>query len=139
MKKILYTLSCLLFLSFSVIAQDEDDRGGKLREKMTEYIQTRLGLSKAEADKFNPVFLEYFKELRRTNKEFRGDKLVLQQKIVELRLRYRDQFRPIIGEKRSNDVFIYERDFIDEVQKVRKERLENRLEARANQKKDGSL
>jgi hypothetical protein len=66
--------------------------------------------------------------LRQTNQQFRGDRLVLQQKIVDLRLRYREQFKPIMGEKRSNDVFVYERDFINEVKQLREERIQNRLE-----------
>ncbi|HEU4634478.1 MAG TPA: hypothetical protein VFS22_10860, partial [Flavisolibacter sp.] len=122
MKRIFYILSFVFAISLSSYAQDND--GGKLRQKMTEYIQQKLGLSKGEAERFSPVFLDYFKELRKTNQDFRGDRLVLQQKIVELRLRYRDQFKPIIGEKRSNDVFTYEREFIKGIKDVRNERLQ---------------
>jgi hypothetical protein len=125
MKKIFYLLSLFSLLSLGAYSQEGDD-GGKLRDKMTEYIQQKLGMSRAEAEKFSPIFLDYFKELRRTNREFRGDRLVLQQKIVDLRLRYRDQFKPIIGEKRSNDVFEVERQFIREVQELRQDRLEGR-------------
>jgi hypothetical protein len=107
------------------LAQD-DGQGGKIRERMTEYIQKRLGLSRAEADKFGPVFLNYFNELRKANQEYRGDKLVLQQKIVELRLNYRNQFKPIVGERKSNDVFVYEREFINEIKEIRDERQNNR-------------
>lgn len=139
MKKIFYTLTFLFTLSFAALAQDDDDKSGKLQQKMTEYVQNRLGLSKNEAEKFSPMFLDYFRELRRTNKEFRGDRLVLQQKIVELRLRYRDQFRPVIGEKRSNEVFTYEKEFVDQLREIRNERLQNRLEGRGNRKTEGIL
>jgi len=132
MKKIIYLFSFLFIISFSALAQDNG--GGKLQQKMTEYIQQKLGLSKSEAEKFGPVFLDYFKDLRRTNQEFRGDRLVLQQKIVELRLKYRDQFKPIIGEKRSNDVFTYERQFVQEVKELRQDRLQNRLDGPANKR-----
>jgi hypothetical protein len=125
MKKILYILS-LVLLSSGVFAQDGN--GTKVRERMQEYLQKRLNLSRGEADRFAPVFLNYFNELRQTNQQFRGDRLVLQQKIVDLRLRYREQFKPIMGEKRSNDVFVYERDFINEVKQLREERIQNRLE-----------
>jgi hypothetical protein len=136
MKKILYILG-FLFIINHASAQDAD--GGKLRQKMTEYVQEKLGLSKGEAERFSPVFLDYFKELRRTNQDFRGDRLVLQQKIVELRLRYRDQFKPIIGEKRSNDVFVYEREFVKEVKELREDRLQNRLEGPANKRNKPEL
>jgi hypothetical protein len=126
MKKFLYIFSFTLLLGSGAFAQDGN--GGKVRERMQEYLQKRLNLSKNEADRFAPVFLNYFNELRQTNQQFRGDRLILQQKIVDLRLRYREQFKPIMGEKRSNDVFVYERDFINEVKQLREERIQNRLE-----------
>ena len=137
MKKILLLLGFLCVINISSFAQNAD--GGKLREKMTEYIQQRLGLSKNEAERFSPVFLDYFKELKRANQDFKGDRLVLQQKIVELRLRYRDQFKPIIGEKRSNDVFVYEREFVKGIKEIRDERLQNRPEGPANKRNKPEL
>jgi hypothetical protein len=104
--------------------------GAKVRERMQEYLQKRLSLSKSEAERFSPVFLEYFDELRKTNMQYRGDKLVLQQKIVDLRLRYREQFKPIMGEKRSNDVFVYEHEFIKGVKQAMDERNQNRIQNR---------
>ena len=128
----------MLCLHTTSFAQDDDrDDGGKVRKSMTEYMQKRLGLSKSEAERFEPVFLNYYNELRRTTQENRGDKLVLQQKIVDLKLRYRDQFKNIMGEKRSNDVFIYERDFVEEVKELRKERLMN--EHNRPNKRNGQL
>lgn len=124
MKKVLY----ILFFSFSLhtaLAQDEGGPG-KLRERMIEYIQKRLDLSKSEADRFGPVYMTYLNEVRKTNQDNKDDQLVRQQKIADLRLRYRDQFKGIIGERKSNDVFELERDFIKEVERLRNERRENR-------------
>jgi hypothetical protein len=102
---------------------------------MTEYIQKRLSLSKSEAEKFGPVFLDYFNQLRKTNQEYKGDRLVLQQKIVELRLNYRNQFKTIVGERKSNDVFVYERDFINEIKEIRNERSQNRKDDNRNKRR----
>ena len=138
MKRILYILG--LFLTITTASQAQDDsNGGKVRERMMEYVQKRLGLNKSEAERFGPVFLDYFNELKKTNQEYKGDRLVLQQKIVDVRLRFRDQFKNIIGEKRSNDVFSYERDFIEEVKQLRKERLENQNDQRLNKRLKGQL
>lgn len=127
MKRILYIFIFITTLGTASFAQDGDGGNGeKIRERMGEYIQKRLDLNKAEADRFTPVFLNYFNELRQTNQAYKGDRLVLQQKIVDLRLRYRDQFKPIMGEKRSNDVFKYEHDFINEVKQLREDRLQKR-------------
>jgi hypothetical protein len=123
MKKIVFIFCFVMFTLTQSFAQD-DDPGGKIQERMTEYIQKRLGLSSAEAERFSPVFLNYFNDLRKTNQDNKNDRLVLQQKIVELRLNYRNQFKNIMGEKKSNDVFVYERDFIQEVKDIRRERLQ---------------
>jgi len=120
MKKIFYIFMLSLGFSTATLAQAG---GGKIREKMLEYVSEKLSLTSAESEKFNPVFLNYIREEHQTNQENKEDKLVLQQKLAELRLRYRDQFKPIVGDKRSNDVFVYEREFI---QKAREENEQRR-------------
>ena len=134
MKTILY----ILFFFFAIQpAFAQDEQPGTLREKMVEYIQGKLGLDRTEAERFQPVFLEYLKDLRKTNQDNKGDRLVLQQKVAELRLRYRDQFKPIVGEKRSNDVFKHERDFVEKAADVLRDR---RIERRgANKGKNSKL
>ena len=123
MKKILFIFSLFLITFNAAMAQNDDE---KIRDKMSEYIQQRMRLNKTEAEQFNPVFLRYFREWRNTLKENRTDKLILQQKVVELRLHYRTEFRDIIGEKRSNDVFRHQEKFISELQTIRQERMQNR-------------
>ena len=109
MKRILYILSLLLLFTTATYSQDED--AGKIRDRMKEFIQKKLNLSNSEAEKFSPVFLNYFNDLRKTTQQYKDDKLMQQQKIADLRLQYRNQFKDVIGEKRSNDVFKYENDF----------------------------
>jgi len=128
MKKILLILSLLFVTGSCLFAQDDDDNDGneKIRDKMNEYIQKRLNLSNDEAKKFSPVFLRYFKEWRQTIKENKGDKLILQQKVIDLRVRYRTQFREIIGENRGNNVFGQQDNFIRELRDIRRDRLGDR-------------
>jgi hypothetical protein len=139
MKRILYILGFFLTFTTAVFAQDGEQPGDRIQERMNEYIQKRLNLSRAEADRFSPVFLNYFKELRQTNQQYRGDRLVLQQKIVDLRLRYRDQFKPIMGEKRSNDVFNYEHDFVEELKRLRQDRMQNKFDKAPGRRGGGLL
>lgn len=125
MKKLLVILSLVMVSSVSLFAQDDDDDQGneRIRDKMNEYIQKRLDLTKDEASKFNPVFLKYFKEWRQTLRENRNlPALDRQQKVVDLQLRYRTQFREIVGEERGNQVFEHQKKFIIELAKLRKER-----------------
>ncbi|MBI5370627.1 MAG: hypothetical protein HZA79_01235 [Sphingobacteriales bacterium] len=125
MKKILFILS-LLFISTLAAKAQEEDGDDRIRDKMREYIQLRLKLNKDEADRFTPVFIRYFREWRTALKENRSDRLILQQKVVELRLRYRGEFKEIIGERRSNEVFKRQDDFIQELKTIRQERMRDR-------------
>ena len=113
----------------TAVSAKAQDVGGddKIRDKMREFIQRRMDLTKNEAERFTPVFVRYFKEWRTTLRDFgRGPKLDLQQKIVDLRLRYRTEFKEILGEKRSNDVFQHQEKFIQELKTIRQERIQNR-------------
>lgn len=134
MKKIFYTLIFCFTLQTS-LAQDDGPGAARLKEKMVEYIQTKLGLNKTEAERFQPIFMDYLRQLRDVKQEHKDDKLVLQQKIIEVRLKFRDQIKPVVGEKRSNEVFTHEREFVEKVQDVRKERLlENKGRGRGNKR-----
>ena len=125
MKRLLVILSLLMLASVNLFAQDDNNGSERIRDKMSQYIQERLNLSKSEAEKFSPVFLRYFREWRTTLSESKGEPVLLrQQKIVDLRLRYRDQFKEIIGEKRSNEVFDHQQRFIQGIRDLQRERLE---------------
>lgn len=138
MKKIFYLLFFLLTVQAS-FAQDDQPGAARLKEKMVEYIQTKLGLNKSEAERFQPVFMDYLRQLRNTKQENKDDRLVMQQKLIEVRLRFRDQVKPIIGEKRSNDVFTYEKEFVEKVKDIREERLQERRDGRANKRNGPEL
>lgn len=127
MKHFLLILSLFFVTSVRLFAQDDQDDDGneKIKDKMNEYIQKRLDLTKEESTKFTPVFLRYFKEWRQTLRTYRGDKLELQKQVVDLRLRYRTQFREIIGERRGNQVFDHQEQFIREIRDIRRERMRN--------------
>ena len=125
MKKIVFILSLFLVTSNALMAQDDGDE--KIRDRMREYIQDRMKLSNEEADKFAPIFLRYFKEWRMTLKENKGTpKLDLQQKIIDLKIRYRAEFKNIVGEKRSNEIYQRQEEFIQKLKDTRRERILDR-------------
>jgi hypothetical protein len=130
MKKLLFILSLFFVTSARLWAQEDgDDQDGgneKIRDKMSEFIQKRLDLSKDEAEKFAPVFIRYFREWRETLRESKGlPDLDRRQKIVDLQLRYRPKFREIIGENRGDQVFDHQRKFLKEMIDLRQERMRN--------------
>ena len=128
MKKIFFILTLVLFSGFVAKAQDDDN--DKIRDKMREFIQRRLKLSNNETDRFTPVFIRYFREWRQTVREHKDDILFRQQKIAELRIRYRSEFRDIVGEKRSTEVYKKQEEFI----RILNEQVKNRRDDRINRK-----
>jgi|SRR5436190_14131110 len=134
MKKFLLILSLFVFTVIRAFAQDNDDRGDKLQERMKEFIQKKLNLTRNEAERFSPVFLRYIQDLRRTHKENISDRPILQLKVAELRVRYRNEFKEIINEQRANKVFEIQREFQEKVKselmnRQRNERLDRRTQA----------
>ena len=125
MKRLLIILS-LFVLSINTCFAQEDDDNEKIRQKMSEFIQRRMNLNRAEAERFNPVFMRYFQEWMRTLRENKTDRLILQQRIVELRLRYRDEFKDILGERRCNLVYDHQELFIQKLRELKEERMQSR-------------
>jgi hypothetical protein len=133
MKRFLLILSLVLTTSVRLFAQADDDNEAdeKIKDKMSEYIQKRLSVSKDEATKFTPVFLRYFKDWRQTLRDSKTlPALDRQSKIVDLRLRYRTEFRGILGERRGDQVYVFQERFIQELRDLRKERMRENLPAR---------
>ncbi len=133
MKKWLLILSVFMVAGFSAVAQEEDNQpdreiGGKLMQRMQEYIQSRLRLSKKETEKFSPVFIRYYRDFARTHHENRADRLKLQKEIIDLRIRYRDEFRQVIEEQKANRVFQVEDEFRKKAVEMIRENRRDRLE-----------
>ena len=121
MKRFLLILTLALFAGFAAKAQDDDN--DKIRDKMREFIQKRLNLSKNEAERFTPVFIRYFREWRQTLREHKDDVLERQKRIVDIRIRYRTEFKEIVGDKRSNRVYKEQDEF---VRIIRQQQLERK-------------
>lgn len=133
MKKWLLILFLFLLPGFAALAQNDEEpaqEAGKIQEKMREYIQLKLGLSKAESEKFSPIFVRYFREFVQTHRQNKNDRLVLQQKIIELRLRYRGEFRQIMDEQRANKVYHYEDEFRRKAAEIIRENRRDRIQPR---------
>ena len=126
MKKLLVILGLSFFTSTVCFSQDGDNDNDKIREKMSEFIQRRMGLSRADAERFNPVFMRYFREWKTTIQTNRNDRPMLQLRVAELRIRYRTEFKDIVGEKRCNQIYDHQEVFIHEIQRLRQEQLNRR-------------
>ena len=107
MKKfVLITL--LAFGSFWVTAQ----RGEKIQALKIAFITQKLGLSAEEAQRFWPVYGQYENDM----KSILGDNpnvdvIETEEKVVNIRKKYRPEFANIVGQDRTNRLFIAEREF----------------------------
>jgi hypothetical protein len=76
------------------------------------FITKELNLSPNEAQKFWPVFNQYRNELKSVVTEKKmGDHLEKQQKTLDIRKKYRDDFSKVISQERANKVFETEGEF----------------------------
>ena len=97
-------------------AQDDDPKeNAKIEALKIAFISKKLELTPDEAQKFWPVYNQYFKEMRQALKDRKddekGDIIDDEQKVIDIRKKYREQFIKVIGQPRMNRLFHAERDF----------------------------
>lgn len=100
--------------------------GPKLPERMSLFIQTKLDMTPTEREKFDPLFKNYLRDFAKTHRENREDRLVMQQQIIELRIKYRKDFRQLFGEKKADRIFAEEDRFREEVIRMIRDRRRER-------------
>jgi hypothetical protein len=107
-----------IFLTVSLFAKAQEEQSPVADQKQQEkiealkvaFITKELDLTPDEAQKFWPVYNQYSKELKTTIKD-NQDVIDRDEKVVNLRKRYRDQFTKVLGSDRMNRMFNAERDF----------------------------
>lgn len=107
-------------------AQPIDTLELTIRDKMTEFISTRLQLSKEEVKQFRPLFNRYYRDWRRTMQQYRSDNLLMQQKVLELKIQYRPLFIESLGKLRAQQVYENQKLFLQHLNRLQKERKKNK-------------
>ncbi|QNA45100.1 hypothetical protein [Lacibacter sediminis] len=118
MKKIMTMMLVLAFnLTGYVYAQDQPDPKDHEKIKALEiaFISRKLNLTSDEAQRFWPVYNEYKRDVNQVmltqrnnpNKDVVDD----EQRILDVRKKYRDRFVGVIGQPRMNKFFQAEREF----------------------------
>ena len=105
--KRLYLL--MAFVSIAGFARAQEDLPSEKKQQDIEalkiaFISKELELTPDEAQKFWPVYNQYSKELKTTIKDD-ADVLDRDEKVLNLRKRYRDQFTKVLGQERMNRIF----------------------------------
>lgn len=112
-------LALFLFTSFAGIIAQEQQPDPKQEEKIqaleVAFISRKLELTTEEAQKFWPVYNEYKRDMKQvllTQKNNPNrDVVETEQKMIDVRKKYRDRFVSVIGQPRMNRFFQAERDF----------------------------
>ncbi len=109
-------------LSLTVLFANSQDQRMQRENRLAEikkiqamemaFITKELNLSPNEAQKFWPVFNQYRNELRTVATEKKmGDHLEKQQKTLDIKKKYRDDFSKVMSQERANKVFGAEEEF----------------------------
>jgi len=111
MKKYLL-LILTIFGSYSFTLAQNGNGRERIQALKVAFITQKLHLTASEAEKFWPVYNQYENEitqLRASDKN--GDVLENEQKLLNIRKKYKSSFENILGPQRLNDLYNAERDF----------------------------
>jgi len=114
MKKFVLFL-VLITASFSLVkAQDDKDkRSEKIQALKIAFITQKIALTTDEAQKFWPVYNRYESEIRQAYKDSKngGDAIDNEEKILNVKKKYRAEFIKVIGQPKTTILFNSEREF----------------------------
>jgi len=111
MKKYLLIILAV-FGSYSFTMAQNGNGREKVQALKVAFITQKLHLTTAEAEKFWPVYNQYDNEIMQLRASSRsGDVLDNEQKLLDIRKKYKSSFEKILGPQRLNDLYNAERDF----------------------------
>ena len=131
MKKLYFILALIITTGFAK-AQDEQASVKKQQDieaLKVAFISKELDLTPDEAQKFWPVYNQYSKEIKATRID-NPDVLDRDEKILNLRKNYKEQFTKILGPQRVNNMYNAEGRFNQLLFKAM--RRQNKLQNRPN-------
>ena len=113
MKKICFLLAFIAITTFAK-AQETQNGAQKKQENIealkVAFLSKELVLTPDEAQKFWPLYDQYSKELKLLKND-NTDVLERDEKVLNLRKKYKDQFAKILGNQRANDMYKAESKF----------------------------
>jgi len=130
-KKILLLFGFITFASLLTEAQVSGNErvGEKIKSLEIGYLTKQLQITPDEAEKFWPLFNQYKKESRGIMLDNSlTDRLEIDQKLLDIRKKYRKSFATILGNDRAQEVYDSEDRFKTLVQKEMNRRLRARQE-----------
>jgi len=134
MKRILSLILFCLTVSFCALAQDAPKTEvQRLEAYKIAYLTKKLNLSPSEAQKFWPIYNKYQEEVKNLRVDSRQDKnseIETEEKMLNIRKKYNDEFSKALNNDKVNTLFRSEREFSLMVQKELMERRQQKLDQR---------
>ncbi len=125
MKRILYTLFFVLFLSTAASAQAGN--GSRLEAYKIAFLTNRLDLSPAEAQKFWPIYNRYTAEIKQVKADNpKMDEIEMEEKIIAVRKKYKSEFTQAISDEKVNQFFKIDKEFNNVIRKELQERRQEK-------------
>jgi hypothetical protein len=112
MKQLILILT-FFFGSFSFVNAQNENKAEKVQALKIAFITQKLELTSAEAQNFWPVYNRYETDLRQVMKDNRGggDAIDNEEKVLNVKKKYRTEFNRVIGPQKTNILFNAEREF----------------------------
>ena len=109
MKKLLLIFSIFFCLQIAMAQEDANQLPEKKQQNIealkVAFISKELELTPDEAQKFWPVYNQYSKELNATFEKGNDNVLDRDEKVLNFRKHYKDQFSKVLGDQRVNRMF----------------------------------
>ena len=108
-----YLLLLILFLGSTTMSYAQGSpQNERIQALKIAFITQRLQLTAAEAEKFWPIYREYDNEVKILQVNQKGhDVLETEEKLLNIRKKYKPGFEKVLGAERMNNVFNAEQDF----------------------------
>ena len=127
MRKLLLILFLFLSSAYICNAQDSNKDKEKIEAVRTAYITNQLNLTPQEAQKFWPIYNQYFSEVKKAQQDNPDDVVAFQEKLVNIRKKYKADFKGVLGtDERVNKVYTAEAKFISMLRDELKNRHTNK-------------
>jgi hypothetical protein len=134
MKKKFGILLALFHLTFFCHLYAQDGYSKKIDSLQSEYFTKELALTADESDQFWPVYNNYRVEIKNARKEAESDPIALEEKILNIRKKYKTDFKKILeGDDRVNKVYLLDKSFRD---MLREELLKRQSKGEADKDAD---
>ena len=131
MKKKLTLILVVLINNYYFCFSQPAQNVKKADSVQVEYLTKELQLTSEESEKLWPVYNNYKNDIKNIKKEDQSDQIVLEEKVLNIRKKYKDDFKGILGsDERVNKLFVAEKNFKE---MLRKELIQRRIKRQENQ------